>query len=399
MRKDVKLGVAVAGLLVAVLLVYWLVPKGEDPANQAGDGQVAFTNPDQTGQDPDAGTGETADPGSTDPGAGTDPAGESEPPDAVPPQRQDPFEPSNSIAGTGTGGQDDGAATDEPTPDGGRSGETAVAGGPSGDTNWTQLLADGRMRRAEGGSPDHPGLIAVTETPRPGTSGNTQGATGGGNGTGDPAGTDVNDGLPETASAFQDQPAGTGPAGGAGNGISGTVRDTGPGTAPGTGAGTNTAIAGSGGRTHVVQKGETLSSIAQVAYGSARHYLLIERANPDVDPRSMRPGTVIKLPELTEAAAAPAAGAGAGGEVTTAGARTGASAPRAAAEAPINPATQYRVQSGDSLYKIAVKLYNKPGRVDDLYEANRQLIGDDPERLKVGMVLTLPDAPTAASAR
>lgn len=63
---------------------------------------------------------------------------------------------------------------------------------------------------------------------------------------------------------------------------------------------------------------------------------------------------------------------------------------------PIDPATQYRVQSGDNLFTIAKKLYGNINRAGKLYEANKDLIGPNPNALKLNMVLRLPDPPTPA---
>jgi nucleoid-associated protein YgaU len=51
-------------------------------------------------------------------------------------------------------------------------------------------------------------------------------------------------------------------------------------------------------RTHTVQKGETLSAIAQHVYGKASEYHKIFEANRDQlsDPDRIKPGQVLKLP-------------------------------------------------------------------------------------------------------
>ena len=65
------------------------------------------------------------------------------------------------------------------------------------------------------------------------------------------------------------------------------------------------------------------------------------------------------------------------------------------AAAPIDPTKQYRVQPGDSLYKIAVKLYGKSSYVGKIHEANKETLGSDEHPLiKPGQVLTLPEPPT-----
>jgi len=51
----------------------------------------------------------------------------------------------------------------------------------------------------------------------------------------------------------------------------------------------------------------------------------------------------------------------------------------------------YVVQSGDSLYSIAARIYGDGGLWRDLYEANVETIGDDPDYIEVGLELFLPD--------
>jgi nucleoid-associated protein YgaU len=63
----------------------------------------------------------------------------------------------------------------------------------------------------------------------------------------------------------------------------------------------------------------------------------------------------------------------------------------------IDDRSEYRVQNGDSLYKISMKLYGKPDRQDPIYEANKAIIGPDKAKLRVGQILRLPEAPTVAS--
>jgi nucleoid-associated protein YgaU len=128
---------------------------------------------------------------------------------------------------------------------------------------------------------------------------------------------------------------------------------------------------------HVVQQSETLSSISLAAYGDARYYKEILKANPTLDERKMRPGMTVKLPDpSTFKTAQPAA------------------ARQVAAPAPVDARTEYRVGPGDSLHKIALKLYGKAGKADEIYDLNKGKIGEDPARLKLGTVLKLPAAPS-----
>jgi nucleoid-associated protein YgaU len=52
----------------------------------------------------------------------------------------------------------------------------------------------------------------------------------------------------------------------------------------------------------------------------------------------------------------------------------------------------YVVQSGDTLSKIARKYYGDAWATSwqRIYAANRDVIGEDPSRLKVGMTLDIP---------
>jgi nucleoid-associated protein YgaU len=50
----------------------------------------------------------------------------------------------------------------------------------------------------------------------------------------------------------------------------------------------------------------------------------------------------------------------------------------------------YVVKSGDSLSKIAKQFYGDGGRWPEIYEANKQLIGDNPNLIHPGQQLTIP---------
>jgi len=138
-----------------------------------------------------------------------------------------------------------------------------------------------------------------------------------------------------------------------------------------------------GGGTHRVAEGETFISIARSVYGDIRYVDSIQKANPGIDARRLRPGMVIHLPEKNATTSNDSA--------ATASARKSNSAKPAVSLS----AKEYAVQADDSLYKISMKLYGKGDKVDAIYELNKEKIGSDPARLKVGMVLKLPEAPSA----
>ena len=150
----------------------------------------------------------------------------------------------------------------------------------------------------------------------------------------------------------------------------------------------STSAVPTAGSTHVVRSGETFSSIAQAVYGSAAYYPHLIRANPQANPNNLKLGTAIVIPKLEDvkATAAP-------GEHKTAAALT------VADDVKLDPTKQYRVVAGDSLYKISIKVYGKPTYVEALHEKNKQLIGSNATKLKLGMILELPEKAAVGGAQ
>lgn len=142
------------------------------------------------------------------------------------------------------------------------------------------------------------------------------------------------------------------------------------------------------GHTHKVMKGETFSTIAAAAYGSPNLYAYILRANPKLDPTKLKPGIDINLPDISEVKG-PEKAADKDAEKSTT-----ASPIAHKIEAALDAKTEYRVQSGDSLHKISMKLYGKIDMVQKIYDLNKSAIGDNPAKLKLGQVLKLPQPPT-----
>jgi nucleoid-associated protein YgaU len=133
-----------------------------------------------------------------------------------------------------------------------------------------------------------------------------------------------------------------------------------------------------GQRTHVVAPGENLWTISAVVYGNSNYWSKILAANPGLDPKTMRVGRTLIIPELNDNEKTRAVDSG---FATIAG----------------DPATSYKVVSGDSLERIAIRLYGSAEMKENLYDANKTLIGPDENRLKVGWVLRLPQPPTVAA--
>jgi len=117
---------------------------------------------------------------------------------------------------------------------------------------------------------------------------------------------------------------------------------------------------------HVVASGETLSAIALKYYGSANAWSILADANPGIDPDRLQIGQRLRVPPV---------------------------APRnAATESHQGRATIRRVASGDTLSSISEWAYGTPNHWKRIYDANRDVIGSDPGRLRVGMSLRIPPA-------
>lgn len=52
----------------------------------------------------------------------------------------------------------------------------------------------------------------------------------------------------------------------------------------------------------------------------------------------------------------------------------------------------HTVVQGDSLSKIAKSFYSDAGKWRLIYEANKSVVGSNPDLIKPGQVLTIPDA-------
>lgn len=134
---------------------------------------------------------------------------------------------------------------------------------------------------------------------------------------------------------------------------------------------------------HVVQPGETIGKIAKLYYPNqvARGTEAILRANATVDPARMRVGTKLVIPDLgAEAAAAPSG-------VQPASAKSG-SAPKPATS--LKPGGTYVTVRGDTLAAISRRAYGDASRWQDIWLANFEALGDDPEKPAPGTRLTLP---------
>jgi len=327
MRKDVRTGAVIGGLLIAVLILYGVVASrshkkpGGEPVALGTEKNV----PDVPGDHPD----------------GTPTA-----PDATPAPAGDA-----TVAGSGTGAPvTPPPGADLPNPAGPKPDSSAAS---KTGVSWAALLRADNVENL---------MPVQSQTPDP---------------TAMDAGAHTGSAHPAVAEAPRPSPKRSAPD----NNDSATASGSSPSS--------DAPLAPTASTSYTVKSGDTLSSIARATYGDARYYKKIMAANPKLNPNRMRAGAVIILPGRSQIAHESATS-----DAVMAASDSPAhrSAPKAAA--PVDSSTEYRVVSNDSLYRISMKLYHTPNKVDLIYQFNKTLIGADPARLKLGMVLKLPEPPT-----
>jgi nucleoid-associated protein YgaU len=432
MRKDVRIGFAIGGVLLAVLIVYGLVTSGPNPRNN--EVTLAPDDPAATGG---AGVSSRADQKQTDankpqPGSGTSP-GAAQPGEHA--GQRDLTAGNAPTAGVnGLPGSNAGSGSGDGSGNGSVAAKAPPTTGPA--DKWERALNHGVLMvhtetPALGSAPTQP-QPAVTEGTTAGeaeTTGTNAGELVGAQ-TSPPDSANPGIGGNSTATNVTGATGATGATGGAGNpgeAAGGGVIDArvladlaaggsdAAGSAPNFTASPSNPLtsgaAGTGQRTHVVQPNETFASIAEMAYGSQAYYPHIVRANPNVNPKRLRAGMTIILPGRDQvvakenkalegaqlsAASSPGSSAGATSPSGAMGA-AGTTGTVTVARAPLDERTHYRVQPGESLYKIAMKLYGRIEKINAIYDLNKDAIGPNRDRLKAGTVLKLPEPPTTAA--
>ena len=132
-----------------------------------------------------------------------------------------------------------------------------------------------------------------------------------------------------------------------------------------------------GGNTYTIAQGDTLYGIAMKHYGDARGAQIIETANPGLNPKALRVGDKIILPDKP----APA-------EKLPGPAASGAAA-TAPAGAPAGKV--YVVQKNDTLIGISKRIYGDASMYRKIFEANKDILSSPNATLHVGEKLRLPE--------
>ncbi len=132
---------------------------------------------------------------------------------------------------------------------------------------------------------------------------------------------------------------------------------------------------------YTVQRGDDLMVISQRLYGQTRHWQAISKANPNLDPRRLRVGQELLVPKDP---------GNIQGKVVDAAGETQTPAP------PEPETIEHVVQRNDSLWKIAEAFYGSGVKWTIIRDANRDLVGEEGEKLRAGMTLRIPPAPSRA---
>ena len=132
-------------------------------------------------------------------------------------------------------------------------------------------------------------------------------------------------------------------------------------------------------RIYEVRKGDTLSEIASAELGTSKRWREIVELNPGLDPARLKVGVRLVLPTEGGSAETPDVARRAGEAAKPAAKGKDAKKP--------DTTVRYRVQSGDSLWKIAARELGDGERWREIAAANP---GFDADRLLVGQELVLP---------
>lgn len=127
--------------------------------------------------------------------------------------------------------------------------------------------------------------------------------------------------------------------------------------------------------TYEVQPGDSSWKIAQAFYGSGYNYVDIEAANDLPHNSHLEIGQILEIPETA---------------VKTIGRAKPQLTPAISTQVPSDE-DGYTVQRGDSLWKIAQSELGDPYRWVEIYQLNRESIGQNPGLIYTDTTLQLPD--------
>ncbi len=137
--------------------------------------------------------------------------------------------------------------------------------------------------------------------------------------------------------------------------------------------------------THKIESGDTLGSIAKKYLGKESRWTEIAKLNPGLDPHRLKIGDVVKLPEVSRSDAITTSPTGWAGA-------TNASDPPSEIVVPLGSQT-HTVREGDTFWIIAEQYYGSGVHWQSIYQANKPIVGANPDKLTTGMKLIIPPKP------
>jgi len=125
---------------------------------------------------------------------------------------------------------------------------------------------------------------------------------------------------------------------------------------------------------HTVKDGESFYGMALHYYRDGTKFLVIQEANPDIDPQLLSLGMKITIPNPDRVLAADAP----------------RPAPAPNLRSGPSSGNTYVVKKGDSLWRIAKQTLGQGADFQKILDANRDLLGDNGDDLQPGMTLIIP---------
>ncbi|QDU33311.1 LysM domain/BON superfamily protein [Poriferisphaera corsica] len=123
--------------------------------------------------------------------------------------------------------------------------------------------------------------------------------------------------------------------------------------------------------------------ISVKVFGTPKYFKEIAKANPTVDPKRIKPGMKLNLPDINKLKAAEATRAKS--NVTS---RSRSSSSNATTGSKVKVHT---IKAGETLSSISNKYFGTPNRWREIFNANKKALNDDPDAIQPGMKLVVPN--------
>ncbi|QQE11386.1 LysM peptidoglycan-binding domain-containing protein [Planctomycetota bacterium] len=132
---------------------------------------------------------------------------------------------------------------------------------------------------------------------------------------------------------------------------------------------------------YTVQPRDSMYKISKKVYNTPKYFMEIAKANPTIDPKRIKPGMKLNIPNIATLRAKEQAKKNPVIKTTTI-----ANKPKA----PAGSMAVHTVKSGETLSSISKKYYGTYNRWREIFNANKKKMNDDPDALQIGMKLVIP---------